>query len=64
MTEEMVVTDLSLGESWPNAWTRGFVADLLRRPSLDGLTSKQAACVNRIIQQAYERGVRADRRAA
>jgi hypothetical protein len=48
-------------EFWPNVWTAGFVADLLRRSSLDGLTSKQTACVNRIIQQAYDRGVRADR---
>jgi hypothetical protein len=51
-------------ESWPNVWTAGFVADLLRRSSLDGLTGKQAACVNRIIRQAYDRGVRADRSAA
>jgi hypothetical protein len=53
-----------LHESWPNAWTAGFVGDLLRRSSLDGLTSKQTACVNRIIRQAYDRGVRVDRRAA
>jgi hypothetical protein len=51
-------------ESWPNVWTAGFVADLLRHDSLDGLTGKQTACVNRIIRQAYDRGVRVDRRAA
>ncbi len=51
-------------EDWLNAWTAGFVSDLLVRSSLDGLTGKQAACVNRIIRQAYDRGVRADRRAA
>ena len=51
-------------KSWLNSWTAGFVADLLRRSSLDGLTSKQTACVNRIIQQAYDRGVRPGREAA
>jgi hypothetical protein len=51
-------------EDWLNAWTARFVADLLRRSSLDGLTGKQAACVNRIVRQAYDRGVRVDRRAA
>jgi hypothetical protein len=51
-------------EDWLNAWTAGFVSDLLLRPSLDGLTGKQTACVNRIIRQAQDRGVRADRRAA
>jgi hypothetical protein len=51
-------------ESWLNSWTAGFVADLLRRPSLDGLTGKQTACVNRIIRQAQDRGVRPGRRAA
>jgi hypothetical protein len=45
-------------ESWLNSWTAGFVADLLRRDSLDGLTGKQTACVNRIIRQAYDRGIR------
>jgi Holliday junction resolvase len=30
----------------------------------DGLSGKQTACVNRIIRQAQDRGVRADRRAA
>jgi hypothetical protein len=50
-------------ESWPNEWTAGFVGDLLRRSSLDGLTGKQTACVNRIIRQAYDRSVRV-RRAA
>jgi hypothetical protein len=51
-------------ETWLNEWATGFVGDLLRRSSLDGLTGKQAACVNRIIRQAQDRGVRADRRAA
>jgi hypothetical protein len=51
-------------EFWPNEWTAGFVGDLLRRSSLDGLTGKQTACLNRIIRQAYDRGVRVDRRAA
>jgi hypothetical protein len=51
-------------EPWLNAWTAGFVADLLRRPSLDGLSDKQMTCVNRIIRQAQDRGVRPARRAA
>jgi hypothetical protein len=51
-------------EPWLNSWTAGFVADLLRRPSLDGLSGKQMACVDRIIREAHDRGVRADRRAA
>jgi hypothetical protein len=51
-------------ESSPNKWTAGFVGDLLRRSSLDGLTGKQTACVNRIIRQAYDRGIRVDRSAA
>jgi hypothetical protein len=51
-------------ESWLNSWTAGFVGDLLRRDSLDGLTVKQTACVDRIIRQAQDRGVRAPRRAA
>jgi hypothetical protein len=51
-------------ESWPNLWTAGFVTDLLRRHSLDGLSAKQRTCVDRIIKQAFDRGVRADRRAA
>jgi hypothetical protein len=51
-------------ESWLNSWTAGFVADLLRRHSLDGMTGKQTACVNRIIQQAYDCGVRPGRGAA
>jgi hypothetical protein len=51
-------------ESWLNSWTAGFVAYLLRRDSLDRLTGKQTACVNRIIQQAYDRGVRPGREAA
>jgi hypothetical protein len=51
-------------ENWLNAWTAGFVADLLLRSSLDGLTGKQTACVNRIIRQAQDRGVRVERRAA
>jgi hypothetical protein len=51
-------------DGWLNAWTAGFVGDLLRRPSLDGLTGKQMACVNRIIRQAYNRGVQPGREAA
>jgi hypothetical protein len=51
-------------ECWLNAWTAGFVSDLLRRPSLDGLSGKQTACVDRIIRQAYDRGVRPGREAA
>jgi hypothetical protein len=51
-------------EDWLNSWTAGFVADLLRRDSLDGLSGKQTACVNRIIRQAQDRGVRPGREAA
>lgn len=50
-------------EDWLCEWTAGFVADLLRRRSLDGLSFKQTECVNRIIRQAHDRGVRV-RRAA
>jgi hypothetical protein len=45
-------------ETWLNDWTAGFVSDLLSRDSLDRLTPKQAACVDRIIRQAQDRGVR------
>jgi hypothetical protein len=51
-------------EDWLNAWTAGFVSDLLLRSSLEGLTGKQTACVDRIIRQARDRGVRVVRRAA
>jgi hypothetical protein len=51
-------------EPWLNDWTAGFVANLLRRPSLDALTGKQLAVVDRIIRQAQDRGVRAGRAAA
>jgi hypothetical protein len=51
-------------EDWINSWTAGFVADLLRRDSLDGLSVKQQTCVDRIIKQAFDRGVRVPRRAA
>jgi hypothetical protein len=49
------------GESWINSWTAGFVCDLLRRHSLDGLSVKQRTCVDRIIRQAQDRGVRPGR---
>jgi N6-adenosine-specific RNA methylase IME4 len=45
------------GEPWLNFWSAGFVADLLLRPSLDGLSGKQMACVHRIVRQAQDRGV-------
>jgi hypothetical protein len=51
-------------ELWINSWTAGFVSDLLRRDSLGGLSVKQRTCVDRIIQQAYDRGVRVPRRTA
>lgn len=51
-------------ESWPNAWTAGFVADLLRRRSLDKLSERQLACIDRIIHEAFDRGVRPGREAA
>ena len=52
------------GEDWLNSWSAGFVSDLLCRDSLDRLTGKQMACIDRIIRQAQDRGVRPDRRAA
>jgi hypothetical protein len=51
-------------ESWPNDWTRSFIASVLARRSLDRLSKKQIACVDNIIGEAYRRGVRVDRRAA
>jgi hypothetical protein len=51
-------------EPWINSGTAGFVADLLHRDNLDGLTAKQSACVDRIIRQAQDRDVRPARRAA
>jgi hypothetical protein len=44
-------------ESWPNDWTRKFVASLLARPSLDRLSKKQVACANNIVAEAFRRGV-------
>jgi hypothetical protein len=51
-------------ESWINEWTARFIGSLLRRRSLDDLSAKQTACVDRIIRQAQDRGVQVDRRAA
>jgi hypothetical protein len=53
-----------LREPWPNAWTRGFVADLLRHRSLDKLSERQLTCIDRIIREAFDRGVRPGREAA
>jgi hypothetical protein len=51
-------------ETWLNDWSRSFIANILARRSLDSLSVKQRTCVDRIIKQAFDRGVRADRRAA
>jgi len=51
-------------EEWLNEWTTEFITSLLRRRSLDKLSERQLACVDRIIHEAFDRGVRADRRAA
>jgi hypothetical protein len=51
-------------EDWINEWTAGFVSSLLRRRSLDKLSERQLACIERIISEAFHRGVRPDRRAA
>jgi hypothetical protein len=45
-------------QPWLNSWSAGFVSDLLSRDSLDGLSDKQMTCVDRIIRQAHDRGVR------
>jgi hypothetical protein len=51
-------------EDWINEWTAGFVDSLLRRRSLDNLSERQLACIDRIIHEASERGVRPWRGAA
>jgi len=51
-------------EDWINEWTAGFVGDLLRRRSLDKLSERQLACIERIISEAFNRGVRPGREAA
>jgi predicted nuclease of predicted toxin-antitoxin system len=51
-------------ETWPNDWTRSFIANILTRQSLDSLSVKQRTCAQNIITEAYRRGVRVDRRAA
>jgi hypothetical protein len=51
-------------EDWINEWTAGFVSSLLRRRSLDKLSERQLDCVDRIIHEAFDRGVRVDRSAA
>ena len=51
-------------EDWINQWRAGFIASLLRRRRLDKLSERQLACINRIISDAFERGVRPGREAA
>jgi hypothetical protein len=51
-------------EDWPNEWTVRFIASLLRRRTLDKLSERQLDCVDRIIHEAFDRGVRVDRSAA
>jgi hypothetical protein len=51
-------------ENWVNEWTAGFVGSLLRRRSLDNLSERQLACIDRIIHEAFDRGVRPGREAA
>jgi hypothetical protein len=51
-------------EDWINEWTAGFIASLLRRRRLDKLSERQLACINRIISEAFDRGVRPGREAA
>jgi hypothetical protein len=51
-------------ETWPNDWTRSFIANILARRSLDSLSAKQRTCAHSIITEAYRRDVRVDRRAA
>jgi hypothetical protein len=51
-------------ETWPNDWTRSFIANILARRSLDSLSAKQRTCARDIIAEAYRRGVRVDRSAA
>lgn len=45
-------------ERWMNAWTHDFVGDMLVRGSLDRISAKQADCIDKIIAEAYRRGVR------
>jgi uncharacterized NAD(P)/FAD-binding protein YdhS len=49
-------------EDWP--WTVRFIGELLRRRSLHNLSERQTACINRIISEAFHRGVRPRREAA
>jgi hypothetical protein len=51
-------------EDWLNEWTIEFIASLLRRRSLDNLSERQLACIDRIIHEAFDRGVRPGREAA
>jgi hypothetical protein len=51
-------------EDWINEWTAEFVSSLLRRRSLDKLSERQLACIERIINEAFHRGVRPEREAA
>ena len=51
-------------EDWLNEWTIEFIASLLRRRSLDKLSERQLACIDRIIHEAFDRGVRPGREAA
>jgi hypothetical protein len=51
-------------EDWPNEWTVRFIGSLLRRHSLDKLSERQLACIDRIIHEAFDRGVRPGREAA
>lgn len=45
-------------EDWVNEWTIEFIASLLQRRSLD-LSKRQLACMDRIIHEAFDRGMRA-----
>ena len=51
-------------EDWINEWTARFVGDLLRRRSLDKLSERQLACIERIVREAFNRSVRPEREAA
>jgi hypothetical protein len=51
-------------EDWLNEWTIEFIASLLRRRSLDKLSERQLTCIDRIIREAFDRGVRPGREAA
>lgn len=57
--EMRVLLEAVSRELWPSSWERDFIESILSRPSLDRLSDKQLACINKIAGEAHRRGVRA-----